>query len=256
MSTIKWKFNIWTVIMFLWCLALSIVITQPILARADNQWRDVVIDTTFSDAKNMSLDTLSVSNSMNVWNSKILDWQICHSGGACLDLGINIISLNKIRIWDERKGFLISWDQLIYNYEYYWQTGQDVIIDINKRDNAIHWYDEDIYTALTNGYRIQEQLLHAHLFEERIDSEYNQGLADYNKPLFATKSRWYEISFKTTDENGYLCDSDHPQNAWTMTYREDNGWSQLIVCMKFQDTYSWVVIKDTHNLSSHDSINP
>lgn len=254
MSTIKWKFNVWTIAMFVGCLALSIVITQPLLARADNEWwNDVIIDTTFSDAKNMSLDTLNVLNSMNVWNSKILDWKICYSGWACLDLNRNIISLNKIRIWSDSEGFLISGNQLIYKYMDGNQAKQDIIIDFNKKKTATIWTDADIYSIL-RWYNVQEALFQAHLFESQAN--YYYGLADYSKPLFATKTRWYEISFKTTDENDYLCDATHPENEWTMSYREDSNWSQLIMCMKIGSSYSWVVIKDTHNFTSNSEVTP
>lgn len=258
MSTIKWKFNIWTIAMFMGCLVLSIIITQPLLARADNEWwkwwNDVIIDTTFSDAKNMSLDTLNVLNSMNVWNSKILDWKICYSGWACLDLNRNIISLNKIRIWSDSEGFLISGNQLIYNYMDGNLAKQDIIIDLNKKKTATIWTDADIYSIL-RWYSIRDAFVWANLFDPYTEG-FEKGLADYSKPRFATKSKWYEISFTTIDENDYLCDATHPENAWTISYREDSNWSQLIMCMKIGSSYSWVVIKDTHNFTSNSEVTP
>lgn len=232
MSTIKWKFNVWTIAMFVGCLALSIMITQPLLARADNEWwNNAIIETTFSDAKNMSLDTLNVSNSMNVWNSHISDWEFCNSEGTCLSLDWDMLSVNKIKIW--------NWD--LNNPEVVLISGNMLYATANP----ILGFDETRGVQLNSFYgvvydtNIKDYILQ-YLFDrwfargERLNEE-----ADNERPV------WELYWLKFNHDDTLPCSSD---TEWTVRYVSNNNWSQLIMCMKISSTdYSGVVLKEFTN---------
>lgn len=222
MSTIKWKFNIGTAAMFLWCLALATIITQPILARANNEWGNITVDTTFSETKTMSLDTISVENSMNVWNSRLSNWQFCNSEGTCLSLEWDMLSVNKIKIWSWSTGntdvLLISWNLLYYKQENY--PYNDTFFKLNAIDDFLS------KTAL------KQELYGSYWL---IDA--------YGDPL---RSRIWWItskSFKDSENDSYNCSDS--SNEWTIHYKTKDNWSQLIMCMKISESeYSGVVLKE------------
>lgn len=233
MSTIKWRFNIWTVMMFLWCLALAIVITQPILAKADNEWNsEVVADTTFSDAKSMSLDTLNVSNSINVWNVDFSDWKFCNQDGLCISLEWDKISVNKINIWWSRDSILISGNKMYYEDEQWTPmdfklNGIDDFVNETEFKNLL-----DIYGLIRNS-------------------------DEWNTVEPARKERWWvnHISFNDGSYSNDYCTESH--NAWTLHYIERSNWSQLIMCMKISNaSYSGVVLKEFSNVMDLEENKP
>lgn len=231
MSTIKWKFNIWTVITFLWCLALAVVITQPILARADNEWANALtIDTTFSNAKRMSLNELNVSNSVNIWNSEIENWQFCNQSWACIKLDWDMISVNKIKFWNWELGssdvVLISWNMLYaYNEAYGEQT-----VWLNTFIGMINDSDKDWIL----------KFLYERWFSRwiSVDPEYNPD-GNNQRPI----RELYWLQFNQDDT--LWCSED---TQWTVRYVPNENWSQLVMCMKISSTsYSGVVLKEFSN---------
>ena len=237
MSTIKKKFNIWTVLMFVWCLALSIIITQPLLARADNEWwNDVIINTTFSDTRSMSLDTLDIFNTINIWNSRISTsgnfLSICTSWN-CMTIKKNKVFTNQIQLWEGSSAITFSWNMILNDD---WDSY--VLFDSIDENYA---KDEDLITRLKD-YNTQWILHDYGLFGPKADE--GLDIADKEQPLFATKANWYQISFKENSENS-ACSS---ANAWSLHYVEYSNWSKLTMCMKMSDwTYSGVVLQDTTN---------
>jgi hypothetical protein len=237
MSTIKKKFNIWTVLMFVWCLALSIIITQPLLARAGNEWwNDVIIDTTFSDTRSMSLDTLDIFNTINIWNSRIsksgIFLSICTSWN-CVAVKKDKVYTNQIQLWEGHSAITFS-GNMILNADW---TGYILFDDVNEIDAK----NEDIITWLKK-YNTQEILYTYGLFD--FKTVWGISVADIDKPRFANKTQWYAISFKENSENS-VCSS---ANAWSLHYIEYANWSKLTMCMKMSDwTYSGVVLQDTTN---------
>lgn len=235
MPTIKRKFNIWTGLMLVWCLALAIIITQPLLARADDEWwNDVIIDTTFSDSKSMSLNTLDIGEWMNIWGNVIItyDWNVCNSDRNCIRIDGNGIIVDKIQIWEGNSSIVFSGNEIINwnrSYKIWDDTKEDIITD------------EDLVTYFME-YHTPYMLNYFGLFGRQED---NQFLADKDKPLFATKWSWYLISFKNPSSQNICSDSN---DAWRLHYIENSNWSQLIMCMKMSDwTYSGVVLQDTTN---------
>lgn len=243
MSTIKWKFNVWTIAMFVGCLALSIMITQPLLARADNEWwkwwNDVIIDTTFSDTKSMSLDTLNIMEWMNIWNDVIIgsNWAVCNSDHNCIKIDGNGMIVDKIQIWEGSSNIIFSGNKIIQ-----WVKSYKIWDDVTEDDIR----NEDLVTYFLN-YHTQYMLANFGLFGK---DDNNHFLADKDKPLFATKWSWYLISFKNPSRQSICSDS----NAWTLHYIENENWSQLIMCMKISGSdYSGVVIKEFANWVSFES---
>ena len=237
MSTIKKKFNIWAVLMFVCCLALSIIITQPILARADDEWwNDVVIDTTFSDTRSMALNSLNILNDINLWNSKISkSWNslsICTLWN-CIDVENDKVFLNQLQFWEGHSAITFSGNRIL-NADW---TGYVLFDDVTETDAK----NEDIITWLKE-YHTQEMLYNYGLFD--LKTVGGISVADEDKPRFATKAQWYNISFKENSEES----SCSASNAWSLHYIEYANWSKLTMCMKMSDwTYSGVVLQDTTN---------
>lgn len=226
MSTIKWKFNIWTIAMFMGCLALSIVITQPILARANNEWGDVVIDTTFSDTKNMSINELVASNisSDNITTDEITtdkimmwEWGLCNED-SCAKISGDILYVDKIRIWNgpdnSQSTLLISWGILYYTNDVYGSTGAFWLYNIGDVFSFSDFMDN----------------FAGKLGRTEIDSE-----GTYFTPA------WEDAGI-IFDKNKGECNTE---SAGSLKYVENDNWSQLIMCMKISESeYSGVVLKE------------
>lgn len=231
MSTIKWKFNIWTVITFLWCLALALVITQPIFVRADSETsKTLTIDTSFSDAKRISLNELNVSDSLNIWNSEIENWQFCNKSWACIKLDWDMISVNKIKFWNWELGnsgvVLISWNMLYaYNEGYGEQT-----VWLNTFIGMINDSDKDWILGF---------------LYERWFSRWDTVALDDN-PDNTNQRPIRELYWLKFNQDDTLWCSENTQ--WTVRYVPNENWSQLIMCMKISNTsYSGVVLKEFSN---------
>ena len=98
------KINIGTVIMFSCCLVISLIITQPILVRADeeNGGNGYMVNTDFSVNKSMSADTITIWDGIDAIT--ISNGELCKNNWeTCFDIGEP--NLNNITIW--------NWDSTI-----------------------------------------------------------------------------------------------------------------------------------------------
>ena len=98
------KINIGTVIMFSCCLVISLIITQPILVRADEEigGNGYMVNTDFSVNKSMSADTITIWDGIDAIT--ISNGELCKNNWeTCFDIGEP--NLNNITIW--------NWDSTI-----------------------------------------------------------------------------------------------------------------------------------------------
>ncbi len=212
MSTIKKKFNIGTIAMFLWCLVLATLITQPILARADNEWGNIIIDTSFSPSRSISVEDLSASRIM-MW-----EWWLCNNSESCAKISGDILYVDKIRIWngddDDQSTILISWGFL-----YFTNTFGPQEFPLNSFDDVFSYITFKNYFASKLG-------------------NLNDGWQYY----IDFTPRWEEAWILFEGNNARR--DCNEETAGSLYYEEDNSWSKLIMCMKINaNEYSGVVLK-------------